>query len=141
VWTVEAALVLPVLLLVLFGIFEYARFVFTVQLLNNAAREGARYAVVNLNNATTAQVQAYVDNYLVGQGVQLANYSATSNISIFQADPVTGKDNSGGWQNAGFGKPVGVQITGTYTPLLGKMLFMGNSISLTATCIMYSEAN
>ena len=44
---VEFALVAPMFFLVLFGIIEAGRFVFYYETLNNAAREGARYAIVN----------------------------------------------------------------------------------------------
>lgn len=43
---VETALVLPVLLLFIFAIFEYGRALFTLNTLGNAARAGARTAVV-----------------------------------------------------------------------------------------------
>jgi hypothetical protein len=44
---VEFALVAPMLFLLLFAIIEGARFVFYNELLNNATREGARYAIVH----------------------------------------------------------------------------------------------
>src|SRR5260370_22959096 len=43
---VEMAFVLSIALLLLFGILEYARFVFFMHVAQNAAREGARFAVV-----------------------------------------------------------------------------------------------
>jgi len=43
----EFALVAPIFLLVLFSIIEFGRAMFVVQELNNAAREGARYAIVH----------------------------------------------------------------------------------------------
>jgi Flp pilus assembly protein TadG len=46
---VESTLVLSVFLLLLFGMFEYCRFLMVLQVSNNAARNGARYAVVNLD--------------------------------------------------------------------------------------------
>jgi hypothetical protein len=44
---VEFAAVVPILFLLVLGTFEAGRFVFHYELLNNAAREGARYAIVN----------------------------------------------------------------------------------------------
>lgn len=44
---VEFALVAPIFLLILFGILEFGRYVYIAQILNNAAREGARYAIVH----------------------------------------------------------------------------------------------
>jgi Flp pilus assembly protein TadG len=46
---VESTLVLSVFLLLLFGIFEYCRFLLVLHLTNNAARDGARYAAVRVN--------------------------------------------------------------------------------------------
>jgi len=43
---IEFALVLPILLLVVFGITEFGRAFLTLNILNTAAREGARLAVV-----------------------------------------------------------------------------------------------
>jgi Flp pilus assembly protein TadG len=71
---VEFAFVLPVFLLLLFGTIDFGRYVYYVQILNNAAREGARYAIVhgsnsfqptgpNPNDPTIASV---VRNYAVG---------------------------------------------------------------------------
>jgi hypothetical protein len=44
---VEFALVAPVFFLILFAIIEAGRFMFYYETLNNATREGARYAIVN----------------------------------------------------------------------------------------------
>lgn len=55
---IEFALVLPILLLVLFGITEFGRAIAVVQVLNTAAREGARIAAVTApdQNAVTTRV-------------------------------------------------------------------------------------
>ena len=50
---VEFALVAPVFFLLLFGIIEAGRFIFYYEILNNATREGARYAIVNGENSFT----------------------------------------------------------------------------------------
>jgi Flp pilus assembly protein TadG len=44
---VEFALVAPIFFLILFGIIDFGRYVYYTQILNNAAREGARYAIVH----------------------------------------------------------------------------------------------
>lgn len=44
---VEFALVAPMFFLMLFGIIDFGRYVYYVQILNNAAREGTRYAIVH----------------------------------------------------------------------------------------------
>ncbi len=47
----EFAIVVPVFLLILLGIFETGRFIFNYEALNNATREGARYAIVHGDNS------------------------------------------------------------------------------------------
>jgi Flp pilus assembly protein TadG len=44
---VEFALVAPIFFMILFSIIEFGRAVYYIQILNNAAREGARYAIVH----------------------------------------------------------------------------------------------
>ena len=60
---VETALTLPLLLLVSVGIFEFGRAYQTWQVLTNAAREGARVAV--LPNAAAGAAQARAIAYMV----------------------------------------------------------------------------
>ena len=133
---VEFAFVAVVLFMLLFGVVEYGRFVALLQLMNNAAREGARAAVVGQSTMTTAQVQSVVTNYLAGQNAELQGL----NIQVYQIDPSTG-NNLGSWNNASFGQAIAVQINGTYSPILPSFLFMGNSFSLQTRAVMYSEAN
>jgi Flp pilus assembly protein TadG len=47
----EFALVAPIFFFLLFGIIDFGRYVYYVQILNNAAREGARYAIVHGYNS------------------------------------------------------------------------------------------
>ena len=49
---VEFALVIPVLLLILCGIFDFGNLYFQMDLVNNAARQGARLAAVNLETSS-----------------------------------------------------------------------------------------
>ncbi len=46
---VECALVMSIFLMFLFGILEYARYMFTLHLTTNAARDAARYGSVRVN--------------------------------------------------------------------------------------------
>ena len=73
---VEFALVAPIFFLMLFGIIDFGRYIYYVQVLNNAAREGARYAIVHgaegipstgpPDDPSGTAVKATVKNYLVG---------------------------------------------------------------------------
>jgi len=130
---VETGVVLNMFLLMMFGIFEYGRFIMQGQLLINAAREGARYATVNANTATTTQIQNYVKTYLVGQ------IPTNLVISVYQADPVSGA-NLGSWKNTSTGNSIAVEITGTYQPMLPIKKILPKPVPISAKCIVYSEA-
>ena len=71
----EAALVLPLLMIVIFGAIEFGYAFFVKHSLQNAARTGARRAVVADSNA---EVQTNVDDALRGMG--LGNISKTVRI-------------------------------------------------------------
>ena len=80
---VETAAILVVFLMVLFGVFEYCRLVFVQQLIENAAREGARFAIVNTNDTNlVADTQAAVNARMGGMTNALLNW----NIQVFHAD-------------------------------------------------------
>ena len=64
---VEFAITIPILLAILLGIFEFARAWNIKQVITNAAREGARAAVVP--TATTSQINTAVQNRLTAAGV------------------------------------------------------------------------
>ena len=72
---VEMAFVLPVLLTLLFGVWEVGRLAELQQILSNAAREGGRQA--SLSTVTNAQVQTDVINYLKNAGVPTQNAAVT----------------------------------------------------------------
>ncbi len=50
----EFALVIPIVLLMFMGIFDFGRMIFAYNDISNAAREGARTAIVNQNPAAIA---------------------------------------------------------------------------------------
>jgi Flp pilus assembly protein TadG len=71
---VEFALVLPLVLIMVISVFEFARAWNVQQVLTDAAREGARVAVVGAGNeetnpALTNKVTAVVDNALSVAGI------------------------------------------------------------------------
>ena len=68
---VESALVLGVFMMLLFGLFEYCRFLMVLHITNNAARDGARYAVVNLDKPDTFNTVDY------GTKPSITNYTTT----------------------------------------------------------------
>lgn len=136
---VEAAFVLPVLVLFLFGIFEYCRFIFLLQVTENAAREGARFAVARTADGTTEQdVKDYVTSRMVGRENELAGYTVT----VENVYPDTGQTVPGTqWNDAPFGGAIKVRITGTYTFILPELLSLPTNLPVRAVSMMSSEAN
>ncbi len=139
---VEAALVLPVVITFLFGILEYGRYVMMLQVVTNAAREGARYAVehtnpVTLNGVTygnaTSDVTTAVTKAMGGQSL------SGQTVQVYTADSLG--NNLGTWTNAQPGESVCVKITGNYPVVLAKMLFLNSTIPVTAQSVMRSESN
>src|SRR5688500_15447923 len=63
----ETAITLPIILLISVGIFEFGRAYQTWQVLTNAAREGARIAI--LVDKTDAEVQTAVNGYVRSGGL------------------------------------------------------------------------
>ena len=132
--SVETAVVIGPLLLLVFGVFEYGRYVMVRHLLDNAAREGARLAVVSTNNKTTAEIQAKVSHFLADQGLENVN------IQVFRADPET-KANTGAWNNAAFGEAIAVSVSAQYGALLPTLGILPSTLPVSATVVMRSEAN
>jgi Flp pilus assembly protein TadG len=65
---VESAIILLMFFMLLFGVIEAGRFLNHRQVLTNAAREGARYAVLPLSGTNTlpteAEIKTKVDSFL-----------------------------------------------------------------------------
>jgi Flp pilus assembly protein TadG len=62
---VEFAIILPLLLMIVFGIVDFARAFYTQNNLTSAVREGARWASVQPeNNLSVASVQTVVKNFV-----------------------------------------------------------------------------
>jgi Flp pilus assembly protein TadG len=75
---VEFALLLPVLMMILFGIIEFGIALYQHSILTNASREGARLGIVqSIPAITTGQINAAVDTYLTAAGISPANVGRT----------------------------------------------------------------
>jgi Flp pilus assembly protein TadG len=81
---VEAAMIMPLILLISVGIFEFGRAYQTSQVLTNAAREGARLAV--LEGRTDADVRARVNRYVTDGGLTALS---DGNIQVNRTVPLT----------------------------------------------------
>lgn len=138
----EAGLVMPVVLLFLFGIFEYGRYLMTLHSYNNAAREGVRYALANTQpitisgntSANTDQaVKDALTKYLAGQQL------TAQDIQVYKSD--ANGNNIGAWTGAKFGERICVKVTGQYEFAGPMMLLLPSSIPFTSKVVMRSEAN
>ena len=76
---IELALTLPILLVVVMGIFDFGLMFQRYEVVTNAAREGARVGV--LPNYTTADAQARAQQYLTSGGLSV---SATISAVVAQ---------------------------------------------------------
>ena len=75
---VEFALLLPVLMMILFGIIEFGLALYRQAILTNASREGARLGIVqSIPAITTGQINATIDNYLTVAGIPPGNVTRT----------------------------------------------------------------
>jgi Flp pilus assembly protein TadG len=74
---IEAAMIIPVLLLIAAGIFEFGRAYQHWQVLTNAAREGARFSVTP--TATNADVEAVIREYMRIGGLE---HHATATVNV-----------------------------------------------------------
>jgi Flp pilus assembly protein TadG len=138
----EAALVLPIVMIFLLGILEYGRYVMTLQVLTNAAREGAHYALSHTEPVTllgttygnaTSDVTTIVQNASAGQRL------GSQTIQVYESDAAG--NNLGAWTGASAGESICVKISGTYTFLIPRMLRLPNTCTVTAQAIMRSEGN
>jgi Flp pilus assembly protein TadG len=78
---VEFAVVAPIFFMIVFGVIEFGRGLMVQQLLTNAARNGARTAI--LGNSSTSDVQTSVMAELKKFGLSTTN--ATVNITVNDA--------------------------------------------------------
>jgi Flp pilus assembly protein TadG len=79
----ETAITIPIILLISVGIFEFGRAYQTWQVLTNAAREGARVAIIMGNSDD--QVRSVVKNYMSGgrlTGVDTASIGVVRNEAV-----------------------------------------------------------
>jgi len=85
----ETALILPIVLLLMAGIFEFGRAYQVVQVLTNAAREGSRVAILPYVGANTDAV-IRAQGYLANGGVKGATVTVTPTLMNIGASTVAG---------------------------------------------------
>jgi Flp pilus assembly protein TadG len=93
---VEMAVVLPFLLLVMFGVWEIGRLVHLTQIVSNAAREGGRLSAAGTLSASTTsgtnptwQIQQAVGNYLQNAGFEIPSNGVVVTVTNLTKDIIS----------------------------------------------------
>ena len=112
---VEAAIIMPVLLLVTFGAIRYGWFFLKAQQITNAARYGARVAI--RADATVAQVQSAIDGLFAPNAANITGATVTFWEAQTDGDGniVINGDGTFNWIPSVFAVGLGVPIKVTIT--------------------------
>ncbi len=130
---VETALVMILFTSMVFGTFEFCRLFMDWNLLNNAAREGCRYALVNNTSSTiSSDVSTTVNNFMAGENTNFTNFTVT----------VSGIHNGAGTavNNLSAGDLITVTVSGTYRFMnIIPLITMPTTLTLTTAVTMGCE--
>ncbi len=132
---VEAAITIPILLLIAVGIFEFGRAYQTWQVLTNAAREGARMSV--LPNGNASAVEAGVRQYM--QNGQLPLY-ATAGVTVDRVAAISVNGNPEVASQVTVSYPFEFMVLQPVAQLVNAGSSTGSALSMTATAMMRNEA-
>jgi len=129
---VEFALVLPIFILLVFGAIEFGRAYYTLHLLTNAAREGARRG--SLPNQVEADVEDRVDEFLESVGLGGGQWTTTITVTDPEGNTVAGLS------SATENDRVAVTVAYDFDVLVGALLpgFSG-TVPLRGRCVFRHE--
>lgn len=127
---VELALVLPVLLVVVFAIINFAALMYDYIVLTNAAREGARWGTIHTDTAFSCSTSATGNS----DPCQVANSYAAAQMISFGSSVTTSATASG---SGTAGSLVTVTVTYSFTGVGWFLSTFFQNISATST--MYHE--
>jgi len=131
---VEFALVIPIFLLVLVALFDVGRAVFAWNTLTNAAREGARMAIVNQDVASI--VQRATSQTSIAE-------TAVPNVTVTfkESDPNADPSLNANCNPVGFGCVAIVRFETTYTPMtpIIKNILFPSGVTFVATSVEVVE--
>jgi Flp pilus assembly protein TadG len=160
---VENAFVLSIFLMMIFGIFEWGRYIFMVQLTQNAARDAARYAAVRVNQSDNIVVNstdtttfngrpAYVitefTNAATARMAGFHNTLENFQVLVYPCDPagmyastvvIQPKPAPSTWNNATFSERIAIQIDCQFRVLLPNLLRMPNTLNIRCISLVSSE--
>lgn len=131
--TVEAAIVLSLMLSLVFGVFEFSRLLLDWNLINNAAREGCRYAIANNTSSTiSTDVQTTVTGFMAGRTGDFSNFTVTvSGTHLGVSTPVN---------NLAPGDNLTVTVSGTFKFLqIIPLAKLPTNLAITSSVVMGCE--
>jgi Flp pilus assembly protein TadG len=132
----EAAMTIPLLLLVAIGTLEFGRAYQTWQVLTNAAREGARMAV--LPNQTQSAVVQRVRNYM--QAGQLPRYN-TASVTVNSSATITVNGSAVPASQVTVDYPFNFIVLQPVARLVTPSTSLGSAITMRAEAVMRNEPN
>lgn len=150
---VETVLLLPLLTMLVMGMVDFGRVYYFAANVNNAAREGARAAILNIYTGpltpscgppystcpvqTDAAIASAVSAELAGTGISSVSVKACPPYSSADASCGTSTTRIANFNSLTFNYSVTVYTTYSFqllTPLMSNLL--GNSVTFTATAVM-----
>ncbi len=78
---IEFAIVLPLLMIIIFGIIEFGLLLYDKQVITNASREGARAGISDVV-VSDAEIEAVVDNYVANNLITFGSAPASPVTTI-----------------------------------------------------------
>lgn len=132
---IEAALTVPILLLLMVGIFEVGRAYETWQVLCNAAREGARMAVTP--NSDSGTVSSLVRRYMADGQLTEAQ---TASVSVNSAATIVVNGANVGASQVTVDYPFQFIVLQPVARLIVPNSNTGEAITMRATALMRNEA-
>ena len=132
---VEAAIIIPILLLIAAGIFEFGRAFQTWQVLTNAAREGARMSVLPQGDASA--IEAGVRQYM--QDGRLPLYAAAG-VTVDREASILVNGNLEAATQVTVTYPFTVMVLQPVARLVNPGSSIANAFTLTATAVMRNES-
>lgn len=127
---IEFALILPIFLLLLFGIVNYGILMYDQAVITNAAREGARWASIH----TTGNIKCSSSALGNADPCQVSNSYTNTNLITFGSSAISTTTASGTGIS---GDTTTVTVTYLFTKI--GWIIGSNSDTLTAKSVMYHE--
>lgn len=139
--TVEFAMILPFLLVILFGIMEFGIILYDKAVITNASREAARSGIAYRNpKLTNAEIKGVAVNYAGSYLISSSDIALSpDNINVLPETPLSFSTISGTSLTVTVTYPYTFFVFGNLFNAYMNGSFTNNQISLTATTVMKHE--